>query len=68
MPFDQASGTFTCPCHGSVFTNEGEVLNQPAPRPLDFFALSLSEEGELLVNTSVPIERNKANKEDIFYV
>ena len=67
VPFDQATGKFTCPCHGSVFTNEGEVLNQPAPRPLDLFAVTISEEGEILVNTSSPIERNHTSPEDIVY-
>ncbi len=68
VPFDQASGEFVCPCHGSVFTNEGDVLNQPAPRPLDLFALSINEEGEIVVDTSSPIERNHTSPDDIFYV
>ncbi|MBT3323444.1 MAG: Rieske 2Fe-2S domain-containing protein [Anaerolineae bacterium] len=67
VPFDQATGKFTCPCHGSVFTNEGDVLNQPAPRPLDLFALSMNEEGEIIVNTSSPIQRDKTSVEDVFH-
>ncbi len=67
VPFDQATGEFTCPCHGSVFTNEGDVLNQPAPRPLDLFQLTISEEGEILVDTSSPIERNHTSPDDVFY-
>ncbi len=68
VPFDQATGKFTCPCHGSVFTNEGDVLNQPAPRPLDIFALSINEEGDIVVDTSSPIQRDKTSAEDILYV
>lgn len=68
VPFDQASGQFVCPCHGSVFTNEGDVLNQPAPRPLDLFELSVNEAGELVVDTSSPIERNRTSPDDIVYV
>ena len=68
VPFDQATGEFTCPCHGSVFTNEGDVLNQPAPRPLDIFALSINEESEIVVDTSSPIQRDKTSVEDILYV
>lgn len=67
VPFDQASGQFVCPCHGSAFDNEGDVLNQPAPRPLDLFALSVNDAGELIVNTSSPVERDKTSPNDIFY-
>ena len=67
VPFDQSTGKFTCPCHGSVFTNEGDVLNQPAPRPLDIFALSINEEGEIVVDTSSPIQRDKTSVEDVLY-
>ncbi len=68
VPFDQASGQFICPCHGSVFTNEGDVLNQPAPRPLDLFALHVNEAGELIVDTAATIERANTSPDDIYYV
>ena len=68
VPFDQASGEFVCPCHGSVFTNEGDVLNQPAPRPLDLFQITINEEAELVVDTSSPVERNQTSPDDIVYV
>jgi cytochrome b6-f complex iron-sulfur subunit len=68
VPFDQASGEFVCPCHGSVFTNEGDVLNQPAPRPLDLFQITINEEAEIIVDTSSPIERNQTSPDDIVYI
>ncbi|MBT3315636.1 MAG: ubiquinol-cytochrome c reductase iron-sulfur subunit [Anaerolineae bacterium] len=68
VPFDQASGEFVCPCHGSVFTNEGDVLNQPAPRPLDLFQIAINEETEIIVDTSSPIERNQTSPDDIVYI
>ena len=67
VPFDQGTGEFVCPCHGSVFTTEGDVLNQPAPRPLDLFLITINEEGEIIVDTSSPIERNQTSPEDIVY-
>ncbi len=33
--WEAAQSKFVCPCHGSVFSIEGKVLEGPAPRPLD---------------------------------
>ena len=68
VPFDHKSGQFVCPCHGSAFTMEGDVLNPPAPRPLDLFQLSINESGEIIVDTSSPVQRDKPGPEFIVYV
>lgn len=68
VPFDHASGEFVCPCHGSAFTPDGDVLNPPAPRPLDIFPLSINDLGEILVDTSSPIERDRPDPDQIVYV
>jgi hypothetical protein len=47
---------------------EGDVLNPPASRPLDLFLLSINEAGEIIVDTSSPIERDKTSSEMIVYV
>ena len=39
-----------CPCHGSKFTSDGTKSEGPAPRPLPHFAISLTADGELLVD------------------
>jgi len=39
-----------CPCHGSKFEPDGKKIEGPAPRPLEHFAVSLTLDGELLVD------------------
>ena len=65
--YDPAVGEFVCPCHGSAFTTDGDVLNPPAPRPLDLFDLSINEAGEITVETSTPLERDHTTPAHILY-
>ena len=41
---------FVCPCHGSRFDLHGQVLEGPAPRPLEWYGMSLSRRGDLVVD------------------
>jgi menaquinol-cytochrome c reductase iron-sulfur subunit len=53
--WDDASQQFKCPCHGAVFSAEGEVVAGPPPRPLDQFATKI-ENGKLLVGKLKKVE------------
>jgi cytochrome b6-f complex iron-sulfur subunit len=44
------SGQIACPCHGSKFARTGKVEASPAPRPLPHFAMTLGEDGALVVD------------------
>jgi len=49
----EAEGKFKCPCHGSGFTMDGVNFEGPAPRPLEHTKIALSEDGQLLIDTSI---------------
>jgi len=46
--FDGAKKLFACPCHGSIFNEDGKCVGGPAPRPLDTLPYKI-EGGELYV-------------------
>jgi cytochrome b6-f complex iron-sulfur subunit len=48
----EAEQKFKCPCHGSGFYKDGINFEGPAPRPLERYAISLAEDGQLLVDKS----------------
>lgn len=43
---------FRCPCHGSIFSEEGDPIAGPAPEPLYRLALSVADDGQIIVNKS----------------
>ena len=52
---------FECPCHGSVFLEDGSLVRGPAFQPLHKFHLELSAEGHLILDTSVPVDFSGEN-------
>ncbi len=48
----QPDGTFACPCHGSRYTADGQVIRGPAVRPLPYLELHWDNVGQLVVDRS----------------
>lgn len=47
---------FECPCHGSIFFKDGKVKEGPAPRSLEWYAIELKADGDLVVNTKSRVD------------
>jgi cytochrome b6-f complex iron-sulfur subunit len=43
---------YACPCHGSTFNMEGQVLGGPAPRSLPWYEIYVDLTGNLVVDTT----------------
>lgn len=67
VPYEPSLGQFVCPCHGSKFTMDGDVINPPAPRALDVFQVTVTDTGDLVVNTGSTIERDHMDPSHITY-
>ncbi|CAG0953244.1 partial cytochrome b6-f complex iron-sulfur subunit, partial [Anaerolineae bacterium] len=66
VPWNPEKGQFICPCHASAFESTGQVINPPAPRPLDRFPITLVE-GQVKVDTGIRIERDRTSISDVVY-
>jgi cytochrome b6-f complex iron-sulfur subunit len=66
VPWDPDKKQFACPCHASVFDIRGDVIQSPAPRALDRFAVSI-ENDRVKVDTRKPIQRSAFAKDQVIY-
>ena len=55
VPFCKQSQWFECPCHGSKYNLAGEYELGPAPRGLDRFPVTVTETGDVMVDTSTVV-------------
>ena len=55
---------FKCPCHGSGFYISGINFEGPAPRPLERFKVSLSDDGQIMVDKSQIFQQELGQWED----
>lgn len=65
VPWRKDEKQFHCPCHSSLYNIKGEVTGGPAPRALDLFPIELVN-GNLVVDTGHPIERDKYDPSQAF--
>jgi len=59
--WDEEKKEFLCPCHHSMFSLNGDVVNPPATRALDTYPLKI-ENGIIKVNLAKPVPRKHFNK------
>ena len=59
----EAEQKYKCPCHGSGFRKSGKNFEGPAPRPLERFAISLAEDGKIIVDKTKSFKWEKGEWE-----
>ena len=66
VSWEEKKKRFICPCHSSAFDINGEVLNPPAARALDYYPV-LIENGIVKVDIATLKERNTFRKDQLVY-
>jgi cytochrome b6-f complex iron-sulfur subunit len=51
VPWVPSENQFHCPCHGSIYSYDGNRTGGPAPRPMDYMAVTVQPSGDVVVDT-----------------
>jgi len=62
------TGLFRCPCHGSTYLKNGQLIYGPAPRPMDLMKISIDPQGRIVVDTGAITLRAKHEDSQVFKV
>ena len=60
----QEEQKFKCPCHGSGYYKSGINFEGPTPRPLERAAISLADDGQILVDKGTTFRYEKGEWND----
>lgn len=63
-----AESRFRCPCHGSNFNAQGDVIAGPAPKPLWRVLVNVTPQGELIIDKAVMENRPGLREKAPFFV
>ena len=66
LPWVEKENKFVCPCHASAFDITGNVINAPAPRALDMYAVNI-ENDIVKVDTGKRLKRGEFRTEQVTY-
>jgi len=59
---ERREGDYLCPCHGSRFLQNGDVVNGPADRGLNYIQLTLTADGKVQAHTDKTVAREERLK------
>jgi cytochrome b6-f complex iron-sulfur subunit len=62
--WQESEQRFKCPCHGSGFCADGINFEGPAPRPLERYAIRLTDDGQLEVDKGRTFQEERGEWED----
>lgn len=65
VPWNASMGIFRCPCHASTYDVTGQNIAGPAPRPMDYMAIEITDDGQIWVDSGNITEREYHRPEHV---